>query len=95
MPKKMLKKMSDGTLEIAHLARSYATPPLLSEKLVAQLQGAVEAAQRNKRTLPPRAAPPTIDRGYERTGTPRTAGAAATAATLAGTAPSSSSNKVR
>lgn len=88
----MPKKMSDGTLEIAHLARSYATPPLLSEKLVAQLQGAVEAAQRNKRTLPPRAAPPTIDRGYERTGTPRTAGAAAT---LAGTAPSSSSNKVR
>lgn len=94
----MPKKMSDGALEIAHLARSYATPPLLSEKRIAQLQGAVETAQRNKRTLPPRAVPPAIDRCYERTGTPRTAGAAATAATaatLAGTAPRSSSNKVR
>lgn len=88
----MPKKMSDGVLEIAHLARSYAAPPPLSEKLIAQLQGAVEAAQRNKRTLPPRAAPPSIARCYERTGTPRTAGAAAA---LAGAMPSSSSNKVR
>ena len=48
----MPKKMSDGTLEIAHLARSYATPPLLSEKFIARLQAAVEAAQRRQMTPP-------------------------------------------
>lgn len=41
----MPKKMSDGALKIAHLTHGEATPPLLSEKFIAQLQGAVEAAK--------------------------------------------------
>jgi hypothetical protein len=47
----MPKKTSDGALMIAHLTQGEATPPLLSEKLIAQLQGAVEAARKR---MPPR-----------------------------------------
>jgi hypothetical protein len=43
---RMPKKTSDGELTIAHAAQGEATPPLLSEKLIAQLQGAVEAARK-------------------------------------------------
>jgi len=50
----MPKKTSDGALEIAHLGHGDATPPLLSEKRIAQLQGAVEAAAQRKRMPPPR-----------------------------------------
>jgi hypothetical protein len=42
----MPKKTSVGALTIAHLAQGEAAPPLLSEKLIAQLQGAVEAARK-------------------------------------------------
>jgi hypothetical protein len=49
----MPKKMLDDAPSIAHLAHGESTPPQLSEKLIAQLQGAVEAAQR-KRKAPPR-----------------------------------------
>ncbi len=44
----MAKKTSDDALNIAHLTPDQAMPPFLSEKHIAQLQGAVEAAQRNR-----------------------------------------------
>jgi hypothetical protein len=44
----MPKKMSDGASKIARLNPGDGAPPLLSEKLIAQLQGAVEAAQRRR-----------------------------------------------
>jgi hypothetical protein len=44
----MPKKMSDGAPMIARLASGENAPPLLSEKLIAQLQGAVEEAQRRR-----------------------------------------------
>ena len=47
----MSKKTSDGESRITRLTNGERTPPLLSEKLIAKLQGAVEAAQR-KRTPP-------------------------------------------
>jgi hypothetical protein len=46
----MSKKTSEGASRNTHPIHGERTPPLLSEKLVAKLQGAVEAAQR-KRTL--------------------------------------------
>ena len=42
----MPKKTSDGVLTIAPPTEGEGTPPLLSEKLIAQLQGAVEAARK-------------------------------------------------
>jgi hypothetical protein len=48
----MPKKTSDGALTIDHQTHGEATPPLLSEKRIAQLQAAVGAAQR--RRIPPR-----------------------------------------
>ncbi len=47
----MSKKTSDGESSIDPLSDGERTPPPLCEKLIAKLQGAVEAAQR-KRTLP-------------------------------------------
>jgi hypothetical protein len=47
----MPKKMSDGALMTDRLIAGENAPPLLSEKLIAQLQGAVEAAQRKR--MPP------------------------------------------
>lgn len=44
----MSKKASDGESTIARLTYGERTPPLLSEKLIAKLQGAVEAAQRKR-----------------------------------------------
>jgi hypothetical protein len=44
----MPKKTSDDALNIDHPTHGEATPPLLSEKRIAQLQGAVEAALRNR-----------------------------------------------
>jgi hypothetical protein len=41
----MPKKTSDGVLTIAHPTDGEGTPPLLSEKFIARLQAAVEAAQ--------------------------------------------------
>ncbi len=41
----MPKKTSDGALKITQPTHGDATPPRLSKKLIAQLQGAVEAAQ--------------------------------------------------
>jgi hypothetical protein len=48
----MPKKTSDDALKIDHLTLGEATPPLLSEKHIAQLQRAVEAAQRNRMLRP-------------------------------------------
>jgi hypothetical protein len=48
----MPKKMIDGAPIIADPTSGESAPPLLSEKLIAQLQGAVEAAQRKR--MPPR-----------------------------------------
>jgi hypothetical protein len=48
----MPKKTSDDALKIDHLTHGEAMPPLLSEKHIAQLQGAVEAAQRNRMLRP-------------------------------------------
>jgi hypothetical protein len=56
----MPKKMSDGASKIARLNPGENTPPLLSEKLIAQLQGAVEAAQR-RRIRPQRKMPAAKD----------------------------------
>jgi hypothetical protein len=47
----MSKKTRDGESGIDHPSNGERTPPLLCEKLIAKLQGAVEAAQR-KRTQP-------------------------------------------
>jgi hypothetical protein len=47
----MPKKTSDGVLTMAHPTEGEGTPPLLSEKFIARLQAAVEAAQR--RQVPP------------------------------------------
>lgn len=49
----MPKKTSDGVLKSAPPTDDDATPPLLSEKFIARLQGAVEAAQR-RQAPPPR-----------------------------------------
>jgi hypothetical protein len=53
----MAKKTSDGVMRIAPategegICEEEGMPPLLSEKFIARLQAAVEAAQR--RTMPP------------------------------------------
>jgi len=44
----MPKKMSDGASMTDGPTPGEIAPPLLSEKLIAQLQGAVEAAQRKR-----------------------------------------------
>jgi hypothetical protein len=46
--KRMPKKMIDGAPQIGRPTGGDGAPPLLSEKLIAQLQGAVEAAQRRR-----------------------------------------------
>jgi hypothetical protein len=45
----MSKKTSDGEVRITGLTNGERTPPLLSEKLIAKLQGAVEVARRDCR----------------------------------------------
>jgi hypothetical protein len=47
----MRKKTIDCTLTIADQFHGAAMPPLLSEKRIAQLQGAVWAAQRKRMPL--------------------------------------------
>jgi hypothetical protein len=47
----MPKKMSDGAPRIDRLDPGESAPPLLNKKLIAQLQEAVEAAQRKR--MPP------------------------------------------
>ena len=44
----MPKKTSEGASRNSHPTHGERPPPLLSEKLVAKLQGAVEAAQRKR-----------------------------------------------
>jgi hypothetical protein len=44
----MVKKTNGGEPKLPHLHPGGPTPPLLSEKLIAQLQGAVAAAQRKR-----------------------------------------------
>lgn len=44
----MSKKTRDGQPKQSDLSAGEPTPPLLSEKLIAQLQGAVNAAQRKR-----------------------------------------------
>jgi hypothetical protein len=44
----MSKKTSEGAPRNTRPTNGEHTPPLLSEKLVAKLQGAVEAAQRKR-----------------------------------------------
>ena len=46
--KPLSKKTSHGDSRISRLGNNERTPPHLSEKLIAQLQGAVEAAQRRR-----------------------------------------------
>jgi hypothetical protein len=48
----MPKKTSDDSLKIDPLTHDEAMPPPLSEKHIAQLQGAVEAALRNRMVRP-------------------------------------------
>jgi hypothetical protein len=57
----MPNKTSDGASNPAHLTLGEATPPPLSEKFIAQLQGAVEAAAQRKRTPP---GPPALRREF-------------------------------
>jgi hypothetical protein len=44
----MPKRTSDERHEKSHMNADEAPPPFLSEKLIAQLQGAVSAAQRKR-----------------------------------------------
>ena len=44
----MPKKMSDGASKMDSLTPGETAPPRLSEKLISQLQAAVEAAQRKR-----------------------------------------------
>jgi hypothetical protein len=44
----MAKKLNAGRPENQEAPKAFGTPPLLSEKLIAQLQGAVSAAQRKR-----------------------------------------------
>jgi hypothetical protein len=44
----MSNKMSDSELRIARLTDGESAPPLLSDKLIAKLHEAVEAAQRKR-----------------------------------------------
>jgi hypothetical protein len=44
----MPKRTSEERHDISRLSADEAAPPLLSEKLIAQLQGAVSAAQRKR-----------------------------------------------
>ena len=44
----MPKRTSDERLDTSHKSAEEAPPPFLSEKLIAQLQGAVSAAQRKR-----------------------------------------------
>jgi hypothetical protein len=46
----MAKKPNAGRAENRDPLKAFGTPPLLSEKLIAQLQGAVNAAQRKRST---------------------------------------------
>jgi hypothetical protein len=48
----MPKRTSDGRPEQSRLNAGEPTPPFLSEKLIAQLQGAVSAAQRKRMRKP-------------------------------------------
>lgn len=48
----MSKRASDGSGQKDRSMTEEAAPPLLSEKLVAQLQGAVRAAQRRRKSDP-------------------------------------------
>lgn len=48
----MPKKTSDEKPKRSRLNAGEPTPPLLSEKLIAQLQGAVNAAQRTRIAKP-------------------------------------------
>jgi hypothetical protein len=44
----MAKKPNAGRAEYSDPLKAFGTPPLLSEKLIAQLQGAVNSAQRKR-----------------------------------------------
>jgi len=44
----MHKRTSDERHDKSHMSADEAPPPFLSEKLIAQLQGAVSAAQRKR-----------------------------------------------
>jgi hypothetical protein len=44
----MSKKPNAGRPKNGDALKAFGTPPLLSEKLIAQLQGAVNAAQRKR-----------------------------------------------
>jgi hypothetical protein len=46
----MSKKPNASKPENGDALKAFGTPPLLSEKLIAQLQGAVNAAQRKRST---------------------------------------------
>jgi hypothetical protein len=48
----MPKKTSDQRHDQSHMSADEAPPPFLSEKLIAQLQGAVSAAQRKRMPNP-------------------------------------------
>ena len=47
----MAKKLNAGRPENQEAPKAFGTPPLLSEKLIAQLQGAVSAAQRKRQSV--------------------------------------------
>lgn len=66
----MSKKTSDGESRMGRLTNGERTPPLLREKLIAKLQGAVEAAQR-KRTPPYRYVPDPDDDSFPNQGVVR------------------------
>jgi len=44
----MPKRTSDARQDQSHVSAEEAAPPFLSEKLIAQLQGAVRSAQRKR-----------------------------------------------
>jgi hypothetical protein len=48
----MAKKTNGSESKLPRLHPGESTPPLLSEKLIAQLQGAVAAAQRKRMSEP-------------------------------------------
>ena len=59
----MPKRTSDERHDKSHMSVHEAPPPLLSEKLIAQLQGAVSAAQRKRTSKPVDNADRSVEKG--------------------------------
>jgi hypothetical protein len=61
----MPKRTSDERHDKSHMSAEEASPQFLSEKLIAQLQGAVSAAQRKRMPKPIDSADRAVERDSE------------------------------